>query len=203
MEVEELLARAWSAVEKAGIPEPLQEFAFREALARLSGRTAPPPTKQTPGDSTTSDQNGVETQTNGAAGSTLSADELFAKFSNESGIAVEDLERAFYFGPNGEPHLNGPRSKLGRSTADQAKTVAVALTAAYDFALDKPAADDVVRAEVVRLKCDIGGNWSRTMNGLTTVSWIGANRQKQFKVKSDTAEALKRIVASILGTPAE
>jgi hypothetical protein len=204
MEVEELLARAWSAVEKAGIPESLQEYAFKEAITRLGGhaKTPPPPAQQGRGGETPADQNFADTGSNGGA-SPLSSDELFAKFANESEVSVADLERAFYFGANGEPHLNGPRSKLGRNTADQAKTLAVALTAAYDYALDKQVSDDVVRAEAARLKCDLGGNWARTMNGLSAVSWVGATRQKQFKTKADTADALKKIVASILGTPAE
>lgn len=201
MDVEELLARAWGAVEKAGIPAPLHEYAFKEALSRLSGQTPTVPSfaggnDESPG--------GKQDQSAGEAsgGSSLTSDELFAKFSTESGIAVADLERAFYFS-NGEPHLNGPKSKLGKSGSDQAKAVAVAMTAAYDYALDKQVSDEIVRAEAARLKCDLGGNWTRTMNGLSTVSYIGANRQKQFKTKSDTAEALKKIVSTILGQSAE
>lgn len=200
MDVEELLARAWGAVEKAGIPEPLQEYAFKEALTRLSGQVpiATPPASVY-GD--TASGNGQQSS-NHANGDPSTDDELFAKFSNESGIAAADLERVFYFS-TGEPHLNGPRGKLGKTASEQAKAVAVAITAAYDYALDKQTSDEVVRAEAVRLKCDLGGNWARTMNGLSTVSWVGANRQKQFKTKADTADALRKLVSSILGQPAE
>lgn len=203
MDVEELLTRAWGAVEKAGIPEPLQEYAFREALTRLSGGLTPATTPPVEDGGSTSGGKGDEQPAREAAvASSLTTDELFAKFANESEIAVADLERVFYFS-NGEPHLNGPRSKLGKTASDQAKTIAVALAAAYDYALDKQAPDDVVRAEAVRLKCDLAGNWARTMNGLSAVSWVGANRQKQFKTKVDTTDALKKLVASILGQPAE
>lgn len=202
MDVEELLARAWGAVEKAGIPEPLQEYAFKEALSRLSGQASTAPTPASGGNGGTGGGKGEQLASEGGGASSLTSDELFAKFSNESEIAVADLERVFYFS-NGEPHLNGPKSKLGKTGSDQAKAVAVALTAAYDYALDRQASDEVVRAEAARLKCDLGGNWTRTMNGLSTVSYVGANRQKQFKTKADTAEALKKLVASILGQPAE
>lgn len=202
MDVEELLARAWGAVEKAGIPEPLQEYAFREALTRLSGQASATTPPAGGNGNTIGGKGGEQPAGEPAGASSLTTDELFAKFANESEIAVADLERVFYFS-NGEPHLNGPRSKLGKTTSDQAKTVAIALTAAYDYALDKQAPDDIVRAEAARLKCDLGGNWARTMNGLSTVSWVGANRQKQFKTKVDTTDALKKLVASILGQPAE
>ncbi|MCS5498862.1 hypothetical protein NY547_16545 [Cnuibacter physcomitrellae] len=201
MDVEELLARAWGAVEKAGIPEPLQEYAFREALARLD-RMTPTLASSQPGHGYASRNMNDQTGKEAGGSDSRTADELFAKFANESEIPVADLERVFYFS-NGEPHLNGPRSKLGKTASDQAKAVAVALTAAYDFALDRQASDDVVRAEASRLKCDLGGNWARTMNGLSAVSWVGANRQKQFKTKADTAEALRKLVSSILGQTAE
>lgn len=200
MDVEELLARAWGAVEKAGIPEPLHEYAFKEALSRLSGQVSTPPS---PAGRNGGAGEGRGEEPVGEAGgsSSIASDELFVKFSNESEISVADLERVFYFS-DGKPHLNGPKSKLGKAASDQAKAVAVALTAAYDYALDKQVSDEVVRAEAVRLKCDLGGNWARTMNGLSAVSWVGASRQKQFKTKADTTEALKKLVSSIL-QPAE
>ncbi|MCI2958389.1 hypothetical protein MN032_11860 [Agromyces atrinae] len=201
MDVEELLARAWEAVEKAGIPEPLHEYAFKEALTRLDGQKSRI-SRVDPKDRDGATGDVEESVAESGNGNAQTTDEIFAKFANESELDVADLERVFYFS-NGEPHLNGPRSKLGKTTSDQAKTVATALTAAYDYALDRQASDDVVRAEAARLKCDLGGNWARTMNGLSAVSWIGANRQKQFKTKADTADALRRIVATILGQPTE
>jgi hypothetical protein len=42
MEVDEILRKAWEAVQKAGVPEPLQEVAFREAVDVLrSGNDGP------------------------------------------------------------------------------------------------------------------------------------------------------------------
>lgn len=206
MEVEDLLARAWRAVADAGIPEPLQEFAFKEALARLSA--GPVPSVPPPAGGQTSSDSGragmtIEGDRPASDPTSRTSEELFAKFAHESGVPVADLERVFYF-TDGVPHLNGPRSKFGRTTAVQAKTIAVALTAAYDYALDKRSvADSIVRAEAVRLKADLGGNWAREMNDLKDVSWIGAARQKEFKTKADTPEAVQRLISAVLGTPAE
>jgi hypothetical protein len=202
VEIEELLSRAWGAVENAGIPEPLQEYAFKEALARLTAQNGTPDGARPPEPS--AGKSGTSTDDDpGGPVATKSDDELFAKFAHESGIAVADLERVFYFN-GGEPHLNGPRAKLGRTTADQAKAVAVAITAAYDYALDRrPIEDQIVRTEAARLKCDLGGNWAKQMVKATGVSWVGASRQKQFKTKSDTQDTLKKIVAAALGQPDE
>ncbi|CAN5372957.1 hypothetical protein BH11ACT4_BH11ACT4_05140 [soil metagenome] len=204
MEVEELLARAWKAVLDAGIPEPLQEFAFKEALSRLSAGT-PAPVQQPALKPDQTGGNGTPLKPATATIDSVSQDSdvLFAKFSHESGIPVTDLERVYYF-VNGEPHLNGPRSKFGSNTTDQAKVVALAIIAAYDYALDrKTVSDAVVRAEIERLKCGLGGNYARRMDGIKEVSWVGAARQKEFKTKPDTPESLKKAVAVILGSPAE
>ena len=40
MDVEELIRRAWEATEKAGVPERLQEPAFKEAVASLRAQAA-------------------------------------------------------------------------------------------------------------------------------------------------------------------
>jgi hypothetical protein len=197
MDVEELLARAWGAVEKAGIPEPLQEYAFREALSRLSASAAPSNRAAITDGAPVAASDPVDNSSTSA-----DADGAFGKFAHESGVSVEDLERVFYFA-DGVPHLNGPRSRFGRNASDQAKVVAVAITAAYDFVRDEsPISDDVIKAETTRLKIDVGGNWARVMGSLSGASWIGAARQKQFKTTNSTSDALKKIVSGILGTPA-
>lgn len=197
MDVDELLARAWGAVEKAGIPEPLQEYAFKEALNRLSALPAP-----STGGGVAAGATEAQTKNADVASTSADADGTFGKFAHESGVPAEELERVFYFA-DGLPHLNGPRSRFGKTASDQAKVVAVAITAAYDFVRDEsPISDDVIKAEATRLKIDVGGNWARVMGGLTGASWIGAARQKQFKTTNATPDALKKIVSGILGTPA-
>ncbi|WP_295842865.1 hypothetical protein [uncultured Microbacterium sp.] len=202
MEVEELLARAWGAVEKAGIPQPLQEYAFKEALARLGGQASLP----TPSPKAQHAASSDAPRDTGEIAPRASAGDLsdpFSKFSHESGISVEDLERVFYFSEDGLPHINVPRSKLGRTSTEQQKVVAVAITAAYDYVRDeRPISEDVARAEATRLKVDLA-NWARTMGGVQGIGWTGAARQKQFKANGSTPEALKKVVAAILGAPAE
>lgn len=199
MEIEELLARAWSAVEKAGIPEPLQEYAFKEAITRLAvhegtkeAPDTPPPSK--PQEAIAADG------TSAASATTLTDAQLFAKFSNESGVAQDLLEQVFYF-EGGVPHLNGPKAKFGSNMADQARAVALGLTAAYDYALDQQSTPiATIRTECDRLKCDPGKNFAKAMNGLTTVNYVGASNKKTTRVKGEiTSDALKKLVNRILG----
>src|SRR5690606_8329546 len=96
MDVEELLARAWGAVEKAGIPEPLQEYAFKEALARLSGDVKRPE-ERAPLVKDVHDAGGAEI----AQTTPSDTAEPFGKFSNESGVPVDELERVYYIDADG------------------------------------------------------------------------------------------------------
>lgn len=199
MDVEELLARAWSAVENAGIPEPLQEYAFKEALTRLSGSVGTAATPQNNGSAEKSGQSESESAP-GLEATFLTDAQLFDKFSLESGVPKEQLEQAFFF-QDGLPHLNGPKAKLGSNVAEQARAVALALTAAYDYSRDQqntPAS--TIRLECERLKCDPGKNWAKAMNALTTVNYVGASGKKTMRTKGETtSDALQKLVKSILG----
>ncbi|MBO9050682.1 hypothetical protein [Curtobacterium flaccumfaciens] len=213
MEVEELVARAWKAVDEAGIPEALQEFAFKEALAFL--KAGPKPVgedERRPGRAP--DEESADSYGRTAGTESDSSDEgsdrsntgvgSFAKFSLESGVPQEDLERVYYVDDDGLPHLNGPRSKFGKTTADQARNIAIAITAAHDYMRDEsPIAEGIVRTETSRLKADLGGNWSREMGKLASIGWVGPNRGKQFKTSAATPDALAKIVSALLGNSAE
>ncbi|MBF4569502.1 hypothetical protein ITJ57_12095 [Plantibacter sp. VKM Ac-2880] len=198
MEIEELLARAWSAVEKARIPEPLQEYAFKEAITRISAHEGTGAALATPSPPKPQEANAAEDSS--AAATTLTDAQLFAKFSKESTVAQGLLEQVFYF-EGGIPHLNGPKAKFGSNLADQSRAVALGLTAAYDYALDEQSTPaSTIRAECDRLKCDPGTNFAKAMNGLTTVNYVGASKKKTTRVKGEvTSDALKKLVNSVLG----
>lgn len=199
MDVEELLARAWGAVEKAGLPEPLQEYAFKEALARLSAPSTVAGSK-TPQTTREADEGAANDAGSGGDNTPgLSDAQLFGKFSQESGVLVDQLERLYYF-DGGVPHVNGPKTRFGSNIADQARAVALALTAAYDYAIDQQnVSASTVRVECERLKCDPGTNWNKVMNALTTVNFVGGPGKKTMRTKGDTADALQKLVKSALG----
>lgn len=208
MAVSDLIAEAWKAVKDAGVPEPLHEVAFKEAMAVLTAgasqaKTRPvapggsgaaqPKTKATPRArrGTTDDE---------VIGTVLPDDDLFDKFSAETGIPRQELEEVFYF-DGGKPILNGSARQLGSNVASQARTVAIAITSAYHYALDVrdvPAAK--IADECKRLKCWDTDNFSSYMAKEKSVNFIGPRGKKVFRVKQpDTVESLKAAVNAIRG----
>lgn len=125
MELAESIKTAWTAVEESGVPDHMQELAFKEALRSLLGTAtrngatagaAPAPRFKQP------DNDGDGEQRFNA-----SEEEVIHRVSDETGVAVEKLEAVFHI--DGEVvKLIGPHSKYGSSTSDQARNVARIVT---------------------------------------------------------------------------
>lgn len=208
MAVSDLIAEAWKAVKDAGVPETLHEVAFKEAMSVLTAGTSQANAKPAVGGGAAAGATKAkakasarrETTEDEVIGTVLPDDDLFDKFSKETGIPRQELEEVFYF-DGGKPILNGPARKLGGNLASQARTVAIAITAAYHYALD---ARDVPAAKIAdeckRLKCWDTDNFSSYMAKEKAVNFIGPRGKKVFRIKQpDTVEALKTTVNSIRG----
>ncbi len=208
MAVSDLIAEAWKAVKDAGVPETLHEVAFKEAMSVLTAGTSQANAKPAGGSGVPAGATKAkakasarrETTEDEVIGTLLPDDELFDKFSKETEIPRQELEEVFYF-DGGRPILNGPARKLGGNLASQARTVAIAITAAYHYALDVrdvPAAR--IADECKRLKCWDTDNFSSYMAKEKSVNFIGPRGKKVFRIKQpDTVEALKTTVNSIRG----
>lgn len=215
MAVSDMIAEAWKAVQDAGIPEPLQEVAFKEAMAVLAAGVAPAPVAdqlaKTGGASKPNAPIGGpkagtrtkpkrEPSTAELIGTVLPDEELFDKFANETGLSRGELEEVFYF-DSGKPILNGPARQLGDNLAAQARTVAVALTAAYHYALDvRDVPASKIADECKRLKCWDTDNFSAYMSKEKSINYVGPRGKKVFRVKQpDTIEGLKALVSRVRG----
>lgn len=129
MELAESIKTAWAAVEESGVPDHMQELAFREALRSLLG-TAPQNSsgsgRRTPLTPQFKKDDGVgdgdqEQQI------TASEEEVIQRVSDETGVPVEKLEAVFHI--DGDVvKLIGPHGKYGSSTSDQARNVARIVT---------------------------------------------------------------------------
>lgn len=218
MAVSEMIAEAWKAVKDAGVPEALQEIAFKEAMAVLAASASPAIAERESADP------GRGSKTNSATnkarakvrpktkrepaetevlGTVLPDDDLFDKFSTETGIPRRELEEVFYF-DSGRPILNGPARQLGSSVAVQARIVAIAITAAYHYALDvRDVPASKIADECKRLKCWDTDNFSAYMAKEKAVNYIGPRGKKVFRVKQpDTVDALRAAVDGIRGVQA-
>ncbi|MBT2264632.1 MULTISPECIES: hypothetical protein [Rhodococcus] len=200
MEVEELIARAWGAVRDAGVPEPLQELAFRRAIEHLSGES---PTRQPASGKPPAAAEGRSTAKKDSGESPKvkvgSNWEIFEKFAKEASIPATELQEVYYFDDSG-PHLNGPRSKYGSSTREQAQNIVLAIVTARDYALDEAeTTDEAIKTECLRLKCDPKRNWSTVMNSLSTVTYGGPKGGKVARVKPSSHESLRALVSKVRG----
>jgi hypothetical protein len=161
VETSELLRRAWEAVERSGVPESMQQAAFREAVEDIRGGGAPAPaatggTAQSPGKAKRR-RSPSSTDAAMAAGarSDPAIDEatFFAQLSHESGVDENDLRDVISL--SGETvHVTPPTRQLGSNTADQAKTVIPLVAGARSFGLgERPVNSKAVRAELDRKGC--------------------------------------------------
>lgn len=217
MNVTEMMAEAWKAVEASGVPKALQETAFREAMAVLSQAGSHKESKQNRGPrasakaskSTSKAERAKPKQSVGVdvepqLGLVLPDDELFAKFSAETGIPSDQLQEVFFFS-DGKPILNGTTRQLGDNVAAQSRSVALAITSAYHFALgvrDVPSAR--IAGECKRKNCFDTDNFSSVMTREKSVSFVGERGNKIFRVRpgDTTVTALKTFVDSFRGVKA-
>jgi len=199
VDAEEVLTKAWAAVEASGVPKELYELAFKEAVGLLSKTVMAQPVSRAeylvPKQGSSSEQGLADNQPADQSPSVQ-------HFANESGIPVGELEEVFYFDPDGTPHLNVAGRKLGESTASKAKAVATALAAAYHFSHDDPqVAVDVIKSECERLKCYDKKNFWAHMGASPATVLSGAGSTRVLKVKSsEIAAALRTVVNSARGT---
>jgi hypothetical protein len=163
MEPNDLLAKAWEAVEKSGVPESLQETAFKEAVAYLrsgegadegdgawrdAGRRST--TRRSPKAKPT------RTASEPAAGAVDPPDEdsFFEDLANESGVDEQDLRDILQLTSDGRVQVTQPTKDLGKNTAEQARTVVALVASARAVGLnERPVNAETVRREVERKRC--------------------------------------------------
>jgi hypothetical protein len=195
VEATEVLSKAWAAVQESGVPEHLQEIAFKEAVTLLK----PPGGARRPAaDNST---RSPDTQIIGEASDPaplVDVDELMDKFSTESGISSSELIEVFFFDPDGTAHLNVAARRLGDSTAAKAKAVAAAIAAAYHFASDEPLVPvELIRAECIRLKCFDKKNFFTHMGNTPGTVLSGTGSGRVLRIKSTEIEGALRAVVNL------
>lgn len=204
MDVADQLARAWAAVESAGLPEHLHEVGFKAALSLQNSQQdipLPQPLETAPSAKPLAPLPGPVPAVKGSAPRAgIDVDDPFAVFEHETGIEREALEEVFYF-HEGLPGLNGPARKLGASKSTQTKTIALALTAAYHYVVGEPADTvEAVRKECERQRCYDKVNFSTSLGATKGLNYTGPRNNKTLKTKSDTIAELKAVIAAIRKT---
>ncbi|WP_407358040.1 hypothetical protein LTA6_002631 [Microbacterium sp. LTA6] len=211
MDAKDILKRAWTAVEESGVPEALQETAFRIAVEIERGGGAPtrsqnavPAVNQAPRPGVVPEPHEPSSGISEADPGPLGFDEeaTWSKFADEAEIDRELLEQLFYFDGR-TVHLNVKAHKLSESKPAQMRAVAFALTVAYNYALDiVPLETAVVRSECERLKCLDPKNFGKYMGSVDGLTASGPASKRVLKAKSEARKAFDAWVKKMAGETA-
>lgn len=197
MLVHEVLRQAWLEVEKAELPEALHEVAFTHAFAMLSLGRVPAPVANT-----------AQALTGRSAGShdgpatAAGGRDPFEEFSLETGIERHTLESVFY--REGDTvGISLRNHRLGKSKADQTRTVALLILCARYFLLgESEVSIEHVRAAAEDLKCYDSPNFSKTLDKVEGVNLTGPKGKKSLRFKPDTLEKFKFRVQALTASDA-
>jgi hypothetical protein len=211
MDVDELLTRAWNAVEKSAVPEPLQAIALKEAIDFLRADGSSSPDGSADGRGDTADQSqrkpaAGRSSSPSASGNTgdtpRSADEFFAHLASESGESERDLRDILTVTADSIVHVTQPTKDLGDSVAEQAKNVTALVASARAIGLgENPVNAAAVRKELDRKRCYDNGNFAAKHLGRLKGFNAGATRNEIVLTSKWTGE-FSAAVAKAHGRPA-
>ncbi|UFU06588.1 hypothetical protein [Ruania halotolerans] len=204
MDVSKTLAEAWAAVEKANLPEALQQVAFKEAVALLGGdgtgsqaQQDHPPVKKAPASKTKTKAAKVDEHESEVVDATT----FFEAVAGETGVPVEDLEQLFYL-DKGAPRINLTSSALGTSLKGKQVNVAVLIAVARHFGLNEDETSAaIIREECSRLRC-ADRNLATNMKGLAGIVLSGGST-KTLKVRPAANASFVEKVKALLHPGAE
>lgn len=215
VEVEELIERAWKAVERAKVSETAQPVALQEAVAFLrdqdrnaggdSGREGSiDRNRSTQSRRRTKSRETVEFDPapsdvmGGAEADEVAEDTFFSTLASESGVADSDLRDVLLY-KGGKVTVSPPTRMFGESKTAQAK----AITALVAGARAKGLGESTVRAEVVhdelkRKQCWDKNNFNQHLRALRGYN-VGSDRSEIVTTSKWVAE-FKDAVALGVGT---
>lgn len=203
MELAESIKRAWTAVEESGVPEHMQEFAFREALRAVLG-TTPRNAASVGAGRTTSAIPQVKTG-DGAAGGAgqserVSEAEVLQKVSDETEVPVEKLDKIFHI-DDGVVKLIGPHGKYGSNTSDQARAVAQIVTVVRKLGMghaDTPF--EVIKEACESKHCYDSKNFaSQHMPTIDGFVVKGEKKSRRLEAKGNGISAFPDLIDKVLG----
>jgi hypothetical protein len=213
MEASEILQKAWTAVQDAGLPADLHEVAFREAV-RLLSMQQPTPVSATAGAAANANGTGTGTgtgtgrgdgsgaQSGDSAATQVTEDQMYNEVVAGTGVDRNKLERLVHL-DDGGPRLSLPGLKLGKNTADKARAVAQVLTIVRGFGLHEDATPlEVIRTECSRLKVYDQPNFSRQVTNIDGFAAVGTGQSRRLRAKAPAVAAFSDLVDKLLGESA-
>ncbi len=205
-EVAQSIKAAWTAVEESGVPEHMQEIAFKEALGAVLGTTVPAAPRRTAAKPSGAGGGATVTGIDGdgdgdePAVLTMDEDEVMRAVSEETGVPVEKLEAVFHV-DDGVVKLNGPSARYGSSTADKARSIALIVTVVRKLGMgqsDTP-------YTVIKTACDSKHAYDsknfapKHMPNVVGCVVKGDNRNRRLEAKGAGIAAFSEVIDKVLG----
>lgn len=201
-----VLREAWSAVKEAGLPEPIHEVAFREAVRLIAPSmvAAAQPTRSGHANtgSALTTASGSQTGTSKRLDEnaiSLSEDDLVRNVSISTGADAVALGNLVYL-DGGVLRLKLPGIKLGKNNADRTRTIAALFTVVRSFGLDEDDTSvELIREEAQRLKCYDSTNFSSQLKALQGFVIKGAGSNRRIQAKGPGISEFPNLVAKLTG----
>lgn len=197
------IKEAWAAVEESGVPDHVQEVAFREALRAVLGTTpsqgAPaPPTIQPSAGSTGS--SGVGVQSSDGPDDSLSEQAVIAAVADHTGVSVENLEQVFHL-DNGVVKLSVNHNALGKNAADKTRAAAQIITVVRKIGMGHPDTDfDTIRDECQRKHFYDSKNFAnKHLPGIDGFVVKGEGRSKRLEARTSGINSFSALIDKVLG----
>jgi hypothetical protein len=204
MELSESIKAAWAAVEESGIPDHMQELAFREALRNLLGTSQPGYVGQklskptTP--SSSGDGGGTGAEPDETLASAVDEAQVMSAVSEHFGISADRLEQVFHVDA-GVVKLTVNHTKLGASTADKTRTAAQVVTVVRKVGMgqaDTPF--DIIRAECERKHHYDSKNFvTKHLPNIPGFVIKGDGKNRRLEAKGGGIAAFPALIDKILG----
>lgn len=196
MTFSEVLKTAWADVTVAGLPEHIQEEAFRQAVGHHMGLG------QDQGARAITTSSPVAGSPNSAALAGRRGD-ILATVIAESQLPQDWVQDFFYLDDDGAPHVNLPARRLGANTAERTRTIAVALCAVRHFGLDELEFSlDPVREECISLNAYDANNFTAHLSKARGLTLSGPRGKKALRAKTDLGQEFAAVLGSVFGAKA-
>lgn len=207
MDVSQILKQAWAAVQDADLPEEIQQVAFQEATRLIAAselQSLQPAAVAARSDSgTQSSGAGTSSKLSSGPSSGVGVTEksLLESVSSHTDIDFDKLMELVHLDDE-ELRVSLPAVKLGRNNADKTRAIAQILAVVRYCGLDEPETPyELIRAEVMRLKCYDSANFSAQLSGLSNVGYItsGSGRNRKLRPKPASLKAFAVLVSKLAG----
>jgi hypothetical protein len=215
MNVDELLSRAWAAVQTSDVPESLQAVAFKEAVdflradAGTAAQQLQPDARRAAGGRGRPGQRRAAGRGAGGSNQTersgLLVDEaaFFTRLAAESGVEERQLRDILQLADDGKVHVIPPARTFGSNLAEQARNVIALVAGARGRGLEeRPVSAKAVREELQRRHCYDGDNFAVAHLGRLKGFNAGANRN-EIVLSSKWTDEFTAAVAKAHGQDAE